>query len=153
MEIEKMVQIKCKENELWQWLTEFDKIQKWNKSIQQEVLISKGEIKKGFLSKILIKEGKKDIWYESEILEYQPLKYLKISLKGGNLGKSPMIIEYRISLHNSKLILLYKTKWKAVGFLLQLFSPLIKKMSIKNIETTLSELKRQIEKNTIATTI
>jgi len=150
MEIEKTLQINCTEHELWPWLTEFDKIQKWNTSILKEVLISKGEIKKGFLSKILIKEGKKDIWYENEILEYQPIHYLKISLKGSSLGKSPMIVEYRTSLQNNQLVLFYKTKWKPVGVLLKLLHPFIKKMSIKNIETTLSELKRLVEKNTIA---
>jgi len=152
MEIEKRVQIQCKANELWEWVTEFDKIKKWNTSILKEVLISKGEIRKGFLSKILIKEGNKDIWYENEILEYQPLNYLKISLKGSSLGKSPMIVEYRISLQNAKLILIYRASWKPVGILLKLLYPFIKKISIKNIETTLSELKRQVEKNTIANT-
>ncbi len=130
---------------LWEWLTDFNKLQKWNKSIVEEELISSGEVGIGFVTKVLIKEGKKNIWYENEILKYEPNKALSIALKGGSLGKSPMIVDYMIKENNGLSELSYSCTWKPVGFLLWLLHPIIKKMANKNVDDVLIELKKQIE--------
>lgn len=145
MKINKSIIINCKPQELWRWLTEFEKLRKWNKSIVEQQYISSGEVGPGYLTKVLIEEGKKRVWYENEILEYQPNKLLTISLKGGSLGKAPMVIEYEVKEQDSQLELSYKSTWKPVGLLLMLLHPLIKKMSNKNVDNALLTLKQQIE--------
>lgn len=129
MEINKSVTIECEAQELWRWLTEFDKMKKWNKSVIKEEHVSSGEVREGFTTKLLIKEGKKEVWYENQVLNYNPCQYLRISLKGGGLGKNPMNVSYELIRKNNTTALNYKCTWKPAGFILTLFHPLIKKSS------------------------
>jgi len=145
MIITRKIKLKTSKSELWAYLTEFEKLQKWNTSIMKEEELSERPVTKGFTSKILIKEGKKEVWYGSEILDYQENKKLNISLSGGNLGKSPMNIEYQITEKENYTELFYESKWKPAGLLLKLMHPLIKSMSNKNIDGSLTKLKEEIE--------
>jgi carbon monoxide dehydrogenase subunit G len=149
MDINKSISLKCRPEELWAWLTEFGKLQKWNSTILEEQHISTGEVKAGYITRVLIKEGKEKIWYENEILNYQPYKLLKISLKGGNLGKAPMYIDYEIIDNQDRVELVYKSSWKPIGFMLKLMYPVIKKMANKNVDEVLAALKNQIERQPV----
>lgn len=146
MDIHKSIQIDCTKEELWSWLTEFDKLRKWNKTIVEEQHISEGEARKGFKTKVLIKEGSKTIWYNNEIMEYQSNKHLRISLSGGTLGKHDMIVDYLINEMENRVELILKSHWKPSGVILNIFYPLIKRKATKNTEEILLELKQQIEK-------
>lgn len=146
MNISRSVKIDCTKEKLWSWLTAFEKLKKWNKTILREEHLSSGEAKEGFLSKVLIREGKKEIWYNSEIMKYEAGKHLSIALSGGTLGKYPMTVDYDIIEvgHQSELTL--NSHWKPSGFFLKLFYPLIKIKAAKNTEEVLFALKQQIEK-------
>ena len=147
MEISKSVTLKTTPDNLWIWLTEMDKLQQWNPSIVKEELISDGPARSGFLSKMLLKEGNKEVWYDSEILTYQPTDLLIIQLSGGSLGKSPMRVEYELKNLGEKVQLTYRNFWKPVGFFLWLMHPIIKSVSAKSIETSLGRLKECIDQN------
>ncbi len=146
MEINQSIQIDCEPPELWLWLTAFERLKKWNSTLIEEQHISSGEVKNGYVTKVLIKEGKKDIWYENEIRDYEPNKHLSIILKGGNLGKSPMVVAYDIIKQNGFVELHYKSTWQPKEFFLRIFKPVIKKVATKNAKNVLSELKKQIER-------
>lgn len=145
MNITKSIQIDCKKEELWSWLTDFEKLKKWNKTIVEEQHISEGNTRKGFKIKVLIKEGNRKIWYNNEIMVYQPNELLRIALSGGTLGTNPMIVEYVITKNNNQLELTLESKWKPSGFMLKLFYPFIKIKATKNTVEVLKELKNQIE--------
>ena len=147
MIINKSILLNCNPEKLWQWITEFDLIQEWNTTLIKEEVNSEDEPGPGFKSKVLIREGKKEIWYESEILEYESEKKLIMMLKGGNLGKSPMKLEYQIKSHPNGTELSYTNTWKPSELMLKLLHPLIKKMATKNMEGVLSTLKTKIEEN------
>jgi len=146
MNISKSIRINCTKEELWLWLTELEKLKKWNPKIITEEQISTGNPQKGFKSKVLIQEGKKEIWYDNEIIEYQPDELLIITLSGGYLGKYPMTVTYEIDGNDNQLELKYNSKWKPSGILLRLFYPLIKIKATQNTVELLNELKEQIEK-------
>jgi len=146
MKIRKSIQIACTTEEIWSWLTEFEKLKTWNKTIIKEEAITQGEEKAGHKSKVLIREGKKEIWYDNKIMEYRPFELLRIALSGGTLGKHPMIVDYIISKKNNQVELTLESNWKPSGFMLKLFYPLIKMKATQNTVEVLNELKKQIQK-------
>lgn len=146
MEIQKSIIIDCKKEKLWIWLTEFEKLKIWNKNIVEEQHISNGEVKKGYKTKVLIKEGKGENWYNNEILEYERNNLLRIALSGATLGKNDMTVEYLIKKKGEYAELFIKSHWKPSGLILKLFYPIIKIKATKNTEEVLLELKQQIEK-------
>lgn len=145
MYILKSIQIDCKKEELWSWLTEFEKLKKWNKTIIKEEHITQDEVKIDYKTKVLIREGNRETWYNNEIMAYRPYELLRIALSGGTLGTNPMIVEYVITKKNNQLKLTLESKWKPSGFMLKLFYPLIKIKATKNTLEVLQELKNQIE--------
>ena len=145
MEIKHTIEVNTNKEVLWKWLTEFEKIKLWNKTILEEKPISNGEVKNGFKSNVLILEGKKKVWYENEITEYNPFRHLSITLKGGSLGKNPMAVHYTLNEINNKITLNYESYWKPAGLMLHLMLPIIKRMANQNAKTCLQELKTLIE--------
>jgi len=148
MKITKTILIDCNRNVLWSWLTEFEKLQKWNSTIVKEEAISTGEPQKGHKSKVLIREGKREIWYDNEIIEYQPGNLLRIALSGGTLGKHPMLVNYQINEIEDQIELTLNSYWKPSGILLHLLYPFIKIKATKNTVEVLQSLKHQIENRT-----
>lgn len=146
MNITKSIEIACTKDELWPWLIEFEKIKEWNSTIIKEEDISTEKTEKGQTSRILIKEGNREIWYHNEILEYDPKKLLKIKLSGGSLGKHPMVVDYELRQKQDRTELLFKSQWKPSGIVLYLLAPLIKMKSVKNAEEVLKALKLLVEK-------
>ena len=145
MKLNKTITINCTAEELWDWLVTFEKNQQWNECLLEVKKISDGEVKEGFKSRILMQEGKKKVWYDEEILEYSPHDRLKIALKGGNLGKSPMIVDYQIIPNNANVKINFTSSWMPKGLILKLFHKAITKASDKNAEQELQSLKKQIE--------
>ncbi len=145
MVINKRVKINCLPGELWNWLVEFDKLKKWNSSLLEEQLISTGESRVGFKSRILIAEGKKKVWYDHVLLNYEPPTFLSISLSGGSLGKSPMTVDYQIHREGDTSLLTYKSSWRARGLILNILQPFIKIAANKNAEKCMASLRKCIE--------
>lgn len=145
MVIQKSIRIKTNREVLWTWLTELEKMKKWNPGIIREEAISNGESGAGFRSKVLIREGRKDIWYNNEILAYDPGTLLRIVLSGGHLGKHPMELDYKITEEGHQVLLHLESRWKPSGLLLHLLYPLIKLKATKSTNEMLRSLKQHIE--------
>lgn len=145
MLIQRTIFINASNKVVWDWLTEFEKLSTWNPTLLKEELISNGEPRAGFKSRILIREGKKEIWYDNEILEYRPYSLLRVSLEGGHLGKSPMTVDHALYEEGQGVRLEYESNWKPMGFMLKLLYPLISIMANKNATKCLEDLKSCIE--------
>ncbi len=145
MNFSNAISISCNPEELWAWLTEPEKIRSWNPEILEQETISAGEVGPGFRSRVLMKEGKKSVWYEEEILEFKPSTTLKMKLSGGSLGKGPMIMTYRLSDEGDKTKLSYANTWEPKGVILKLLHGIITKVAKKNVEGSLNKLKTEIE--------
>lgn len=145
MRISNAITINCQPEELWDWLTEPQKIKTWNPEILKQEIISTGKVGPGFKSRVLMKEGKKSVWYEEEILEFEPTTSLKMKLSGGSLGKGPMVMTYTLSNEGDKTNLSYVNTWEPKGIILKLLHGMITKAAKKNIEGSLNKLKTGIE--------
>ncbi len=145
MNIKKTNTFNCDAAELWSWLVEFEKIKKWNCSIIDKQDVSTGQASPGFKSKMLLKEGKKSVWYDSEILEYNPPSNLKMELRGGSLGKSPMFVEHHLKQNGGQVTHEYVVNWEPKGFLLKLFHKSIAKASSKNMDNEIITLRENLE--------
>jgi carbon monoxide dehydrogenase subunit G len=144
MEIKKTKTFNCTTEELWSWLNDFQKVKQWNKSILDEKHISIGEVRKGFITEVLINEASTQTWYKSEILDYKIHQLLKFSLKGGKLGKNPMIVEYVLIDQNNKTLLNYKCSWEPGSFILKMAQPLITSITNNNAKNALNELSKLV---------
>lgn len=146
MIIKKEIQIKCTAEQFWAYIIELKKMQEWNVCLLESENISSGNLREGFKSKILMQEGKKSVWYENEILEYNPHSLLKTSLKGGNLGKSEMIIQYKIVPLAEGIKVSYNNSWEPKGFFMKIFSKKIFSSMEKSATKDLQEIKSKAEK-------
>ena len=146
MKFTRTATIQATPEKIWDSLTIFTEAQKWSNCLLENEKISNGEICKGFKSKSLIQEGKNKIWYEEEILDYTPHLKLKLKLAGKNLGKNPMYSAYYLEKTNQGTELKQTIEWQPGGIVLKLLHKMITKMSIKNIEKELHDLKEYVEK-------
>ena len=145
MIITKTVQINVTSELLWEVLTGEEHIKQWMSSLISDEPVEPGPTKVGYLSKMKIKEGSNIVEYDSEITTYEPTKHLGMMLKGGNLGKGPMSIDYRLEAEETGTILNYEARWEPRGFALKLMSPIITMMSRKNAEEELKQIKDYAE--------
>lgn len=145
MNFEKNTTINNTPQKVWEHLTEFKKMQKWNDCLLENHNISSGEIKKGFRSKTLMKEGKKAVWYEDELIKFEPCTLLVFKLEGKSLGKKPMVVSYNLSESGKGVKVSQKIEWSPSGLLLKLFHGTIEKMSKKKVEDDLNKLKQYLE--------
>jgi len=146
MILKKEIEIKCTAEKFWLYVTELEKMQEWNVCLLESENISSGKLQKGFKSKILMQEGKKSVWYDNEILEFNPHSLLKTSLKGGNLGKSEMIITYEIVPLADGIKVSYENDWEPKGLFMKLFSKKIYSSMDKNATKDLQKIKNEAEK-------
>ncbi len=133
------------QDRLWELLTEFEELQKWSSSVLSDTPITDGEPGPGFRTKMVIQEGKSQVEYESEILEYDPKSHLVLQLRGGNLGKGPMTLTYDLIPEGNATRLRYQTEWPPVGIMMKLMHPIITKMSRKNVAEQMESLRRVAE--------
>lgn len=145
MNFSKTININCTPEQLWNSLTDFEKARQWNSCLLENEKITEGEIGRGSRSRSLIREGKKSVWYEEEILEYAPYERLKMKLSGKNLGKNPMLSDYQLKDTGNGVQLTQAIEWLPSGLMLKLFHRMIEKMSKKNVERELNNLRQYLE--------
>ena len=133
------------QDRLWTLLTELEELQKWSPSIISDTPISDGEPGPGFKTKMLIREGKSEVKYESELLEYTPQSRIVMQLRGGNLGKGPMTLTYDLTPDGDQTHLRYRSEWPPVGIMMKLMHPLIVKMSRRNVTEQMDSLRKVAE--------
>lgn len=145
MNFSRTINIQKTPEKIWDSLVQFEKICKWNSCVLETKKISTGKMREWFQSRSLIKEGKKSVWYEEEILIFTPYTRLKIKLSGDGLGKDPMFLEYELNETSGKTEVIQTIEWKPSGFFFKLFHGIIEKMSIKDTEKVLHSLKIYLE--------
>ncbi|GEM_PF-3593497 len=145
MIIKKSLILESTDEKVWNYLTKFDRIQKWNECLLEHQKVSIGEPGPGYQSRILMQEGRKNVWYNEEILEYHSQKLLKIKLSGGSLGKAPMIITYELSEIEDGVQLDYTSHWEPKGLMYKLLHGMIESASEKKVEKDLQALKNKVE--------
>ena len=141
MLITKTVQINASPELIWEMLTDLKQIKRWNTTVISDEPLSPGPPHVGQISKMMLKEGSKAVEYESEISHYQPTSQLSMILRGGNLGKGPMYLDYQLSANETGTMMNYESKWEPHGFTLKLMAPIINKMAQKNATEVLNQLK------------
>ena len=141
MLITKTVQINASPELIWEMLTDLEQIKRWNTTVISDEPLSPGPPHVGQISKMMLKEGSKVVEYESEISHYQPTSQLSMILRGGNLGKGPMYLDYQLSANETGTMMNYESKWEPHGFTLKLMAPIINKMAQKNATEVLNQLK------------
>lgn len=110
---------------LWQLLTDPDHTRHWMpevESIQPRDPMAGGV---GTISDMKIREGKKLVDYEEEITAWTPGAHLGLVLRGGNLGDSPMQLDYRLQPTQDGVELQYTGQWAPTEWHLRLLGPLI----------------------------
>ena len=145
MYILKKTHIKTSPEQLWDLLTETEKMKRWNPTIISEEPLSSGEPGVGFKSIVRIKEGSSINEYENEISSYDPVNHLGIMLRGGNLGQGPMNVDYHLIELTDGTELTYESRWEPYGIMLKLMSPLITMMARRNVEDVMGRLKKLAE--------
>jgi len=146
MIIKKEIEINCTAEQFWSYIIELEKMQEWNVCLLESKNVSSGNLKEGFKSKILMKEGEKSVWYENEILDYNPHSLLRTSLKGGNLGKSQMFVTYKIDPQKDGVKVSYENEWEPKGLFMKLFAKKIFSTMDKNATKDLQAIKNRAEK-------
>lgn len=140
MHIEQTRRIEASKEEIWTFLTDFERMKSWMPDLVDEVPITAGPTRVGSTSRIRMKEGGKVVEYESEIRAYEPSSRLEVELRGGSLGKNPMCLTYRSSSVTGSTELAYTAAWQPHGFILRLLHPLIAVMSRRNTRAALDKL-------------
>ena len=141
MLITKTIQINASPELIWEMLTDLEQIKRWNSTVISDEPLSSGPPHVGQISKMMIREGSKIVEYESEISHYQPTSQLSMILRGGNLGKGPMYIDYQLSANEAGTLVNYVSKWEPHGFTLKLMAPIINKMAQRNAKDVMNQLK------------
>ena len=145
MKITSTVDIACTRDRVWRLLTEPERIREWNTDLIRDETLTEGPVGVGTKSRMLIREGAKEVWYDGEILEYQQPEVLTMQLTGGSLGSGPMTIRYGVSGTDGALTVRFDSDWTAHGLVLRLMEPLIALMARRNAKGAMHRLKEVAE--------
>ncbi|MDH3732690.1 MAG: SRPBCC family protein [Gemmatimonadota bacterium] len=145
MKITRSVTIDTTRERLWFFLTDQEAIKRWNTDIISDEVLTEGPLGVGTRSRIMIREGSREVEYANEIIEYDEPDRLSIRLTGGSLGDGPMTIHYVVSGSNGALDVRFDSDWEAHGVVLKLLSPLLTLMGRRNARRVMSRLKEVAE--------
>lgn len=139
------IEIDQSPEQVWSWLSEFDKKQQWMKGLLEEQWIEGRPGAKGSRFIVKIKEGPSVTPYEGVVLDAQRPRFLRCSMTGG-CGKTPMTMEvgYRLIDLGGRTQLEYEcgARMETGGFL-KLMMPLLTwfgKMQARSFHKTLKTL-------------
>lgn len=145
MRIQRSIEVRCSQEHMWFLLTDPEQLKRWNTDIVREERDS-DEIGVGSRSRVLIREGAKEVWYENEILVYDEPSALTLQLRGGNLGDGPMSVAYtNRPIGPDAVEVTFTSEWAAVGLLLKLLSPIISMAARGNAQRAMERLKAVAE--------
>ena len=138
----------CDREALFTWFVDFERFQQWNDRVLAEEAETDTGVSSespGFRSRVLVQEPGDKVWYQKEILEFQRPGLLRITLRGGRLGDTPMETTYEFLAHGDGSELKYRSVWEPKDFFLTLLTPVIKIGAYGNIDRSLQKLKTIIE--------
>ena len=145
MRIIRSVIVDATREHVWQLLTDHDQIKRWNTDVISDEVLTEGPVGPGTRTRILIREGSKQVAYDNEILEYEEPDRLGMRLTGGSLGEGPMTIRYTVSDRDGHLVVKFDSEWFGRGVMLKLMTPLITLMGHLNARRVMQRLKEVAE--------
>ncbi len=145
MHIERTIQIRQPAEDLWAWLTETERVQRWNPSIISDEPTTPGPPGVGTRTRMKLREGSRIVDYETELTAYEPATAVALEMRGGNLGVSPMHIRYDLTSNHQGTELRYRARWRPRGLMLRLMSPMIGVMARRECNRSLARLKEIAE--------
>ena len=145
MDLQQNIRIGAPKTEIWPLLTELDEIKRWNNSIIKSVPVSSETVGAGFRSKLLLKEGNREVEYDEEIVTFDAPNAVEIRMSGGSLGKNPMMVRYDLVEQDEATLLKQSCTWLPSGLLLRLMAVLFSKSSEKTLEENLRKIKELAE--------
>jgi carbon monoxide dehydrogenase subunit G len=81
---------------LWPWLDDPEKCKQWMRGLLDVKQTSPGPKRKGTTAIMLIQEGGRTAEYQETILEYEPNKRFKLSMAGGCMKDTVLVIDYKL---------------------------------------------------------
>ena len=145
MNIKRRIEIGKTPADLWPWLTETERIQRWNTDVVSDEPTTPGPAAVGMRTHMKVREGSRVVDYETVLTVYDPEKAVALEMRGGSLGANPMLVSYLLRPVGQGSELIFTSAWQPQGILLRLMSPLIGVMARSKIRGTLSRLKQLAE--------
>ena len=147
MELKDAIDIDRPPEQVWEWLSDFDKKKLWMKGLVDEKWNEGPPGVKGSRFEVRIKEGAGVSVYEGTVLEAQKPRFFRSRMSGG-CGKEPMTmeIEYRLVDRGGRTTVEYacEPKMKVGGFV-KLFLPLLAWFAKKQARSFHRNLKKLAE--------
>ena len=145
MDIRNRIVIDAPPQNIWPLVTELDQIKRWNQSIVSSKAVSAGLVQEGFRSRLVLKEGSREVEYEEEILVFKSPSTVEVQMSGGSLGKNPMIVRYDLRSEGDRTHLEQRCTWAPSGLMLRLMAGMIAKSSAKVLDENLVQIKSVAE--------
>ena len=145
MNIERTIHIERSPADLWPWLTETERVQRWNPGIVSDEPTTPGPTGVGTRTKMKLREGSEIVDYDTELTAYEPDRLVALEMRGGKLGASPMHVRYTVSSLNGGSELRYRATWRPREMTLRLMSPLIAIVACRQCRRSLAGLKELAE--------
>jgi uncharacterized protein YndB with AHSA1/START domain len=141
------IELRTTPEHLWPLLVDPAQIRRWNPEVVRDEPLTPGPPGVGSTSAVWIREGRREVRYESEVLTFDPLERLVIRLTGGSLGEGPMLVSYAVSPSSSAdhLTLRVTGSWQPVGWVLRLLAPLLGILARRNSRAALERLRQLAE--------
>ncbi len=140
MNISRTIELPASPAHVWTLLTEPEQIQRWIKELVSDEPITPPPVGVGTRTRMTIREGKRLVQYETELLAFAPHRELVVEMRGGSLGREPMRVSYHLTDLGGSTRLVYRTTWRPRGFLLHLLYPLIVLIGRGNMRRSLGRL-------------
>ena len=145
MNIERTILIERSPADLWPWLIETERVQRWNPSIISDEPTTPGPAGVGTRTRMKLREGSRVTEYTTELTAYEPDRRVALEMRGGNLGARPMVVRYALSPLSGGTELRYQARWRPREVVLRLMSPLIGIVARKQCRRSLARLKELAE--------
>ncbi|MGJ8530342.1 SRPBCC family protein [Maritalea sp.] len=145
MDLRNRIAIDAPPHIIWPLITKLDQIKRWNQSIVSSEAVSAGSVQEGFRSRLMLKEGSREVEYEEEILVFEPPSTVEVQMSGGSLGKTPMVVRYDLSSEGDKTSLEQRCTWTPGGLMLRLMAGIISQSSARALDENLVQIKSVAE--------
>ena len=119
MDIQNCIVIGAPPQNIWPLVTELDQIKRWNQSIVSSEAVSTGAVQEGFRSRLVLREGSREVEYDEEILVFKSPSTVEVQMSGGSLGKNPMVVRYDLRSDGDKTNLDQRCTWAPNGLMLR----------------------------------
>ncbi len=141
MSIEFTTEIRCPPKQLWPWLTEPERMKRWMKGLVSIEPVDSSPMRVGARAKMTIKEGRKEVVYDEQVLEWEPMRRVLVSLTAPHCRGVEIVTGNRLEdlgnatrLHYTCEFRSTSTLFKLLGWLFSLFARMQAKSFLKSLK-------------------